>query len=265
MMRIDLTSSRTSPIHKSTLGIRKMEVTILAFYTLTLKENDWSDTSSTALYSLMVGWDSGACSKGKSCSCQELMADRPNHGQSLHSLSCSRSRFFVFVFERMINILSVKQIFCEVLRLLTFTALYIRNVGRVAQSAQRLATGWTVRGSNPGGREILRICLDRPWDPPSLLYSGYRVFTGGIERSGRDADPSPLLAPWSRKSRTIPVLLQCAVRPVQSLSACTRVHFCIRNKPEPLQTNPHFFFCQAFGIFSYLGFPSDPGPLSLVF
>jgi hypothetical protein len=32
---------------------------------------------------------------------------------------------------------------------------------------------------------------DRPWSPPSLLYNGYRVFLGGKERPGRDADPSP--------------------------------------------------------------------------
>jgi len=31
-----------------------------------------------------------------------------------------------------------------------------------------------------------------PCGPPSLLYNGYRVFPGGKERSGRDADPSPL-------------------------------------------------------------------------
>jgi hypothetical protein len=48
-----------------------------------------------------------------------------------------------------------------------------------------------VRGSNPGGGEILRTCPDRPWGPPSLLYNGYRVFLGGKERPGRDADPSP--------------------------------------------------------------------------
>jgi hypothetical protein len=42
-----------------------------------------------------------------------------------------------------------------------------------------LATGWTVRGSNPGGREIFRTRLDRPWVPPSLLYNRYRVFPGG--------------------------------------------------------------------------------------
>ena len=48
-----------------------------------------------------------------------------------------------------------------------------------AQSVQRLSTGWTVRRSNPGGREIFRTRPDRPWAPPSLLYNGYRVFPGG--------------------------------------------------------------------------------------
>ena len=48
-----------------------------------------------------------------------------------------------------------------------------------------------VRGSNRGGGEIFRTCPDRPWGPPSLLYNGYRVFPGGKERPGRDADPSP--------------------------------------------------------------------------
>ena len=48
-----------------------------------------------------------------------------------------------------------------------------------AQSVLRLATGWTVRGSNPGrGGEIYRICPDRSWGPPSLLYNGYLVFSG---------------------------------------------------------------------------------------
>ena len=41
------------------------------------------------------------------------------------------------------------------------------------------------------GGEIFRICPDRPWGPPSLLYNGYRSFPGGKERPGRDADPSP--------------------------------------------------------------------------
>jgi len=64
-------------------------------------------------------------------------------------------------------------------------------VGRVAQSVQWVATGWTARGWNPCGGTIFHTCPDQPWGPPSLLYNGYRVFPGSTERSGRDADPSP--------------------------------------------------------------------------
>ena len=39
--------------------------------------------------------------------------------------------------------------------------------------------------------------------------------SGGKERPGRDADPSPLLVPWSRKSRAIPST------PPKGCTACT--------------------------------------------
>jgi hypothetical protein len=45
-------------------------------------------------------------------------------------------------------------------------------------------------GYGPGGGEIFRTCPDRPWNPPSVLYNGYRDFPGGKERPRRDADPS---------------------------------------------------------------------------
>jgi hypothetical protein len=38
----------------------------------------------------------------------------------------------------------------------------------IAQSAQNLAMGWTVQGSNPGRGEIFRTRPDQPWGPPSL-------------------------------------------------------------------------------------------------
>ena len=79
--------------------------------------------------------------------------------------------------------------------------------------------------SNPGGGEIFRTCPERPWGPPSLLYIGYRVFPGIKSGQGVTLTPHPLLVPWSRKGRTVPLLPLWAVRPVQSLSACTRVHF----------------------------------------
>ena len=88
-----------------------------------------------------------------------------------------------------------------------------------------LPTGLTVGGSNPGVGEIFRTFPDLPWGPPSLLYNGYRVFTGVKSGRGVTLTPHSLLVPWSRKSRVIPLLPLWAVRPVQILSACTRMHF----------------------------------------
>ena len=65
------------------------------------------------------------------------------------------------------------------------------HVGRIAQSVQRLATGWTVRGSNPGGGETFRTCPDRPWAYPPSCIMGTRSIPGGKEQPGRDADSSP--------------------------------------------------------------------------
>jgi hypothetical protein len=69
-------------------------------------------------------------------------------------------------------------------------------------SSVGIATDYRLDG--PGiesrwGGEIFRTCPDRPWGPPSLLYNRYRVFSGGKERPGRDADPSPLLVPLVMK------------------------------------------------------------------
>ena len=72
--------------------------------------------------------------------------------------------------------------------------------------------------------------------------------TGSFPRvnSGRGVmlTPHPLLVPWSWKSRAIPLLPLWAVRPVQSLSACTRVLFtfilpCIFHYMYNEQTNAH--------------------------
>jgi hypothetical protein len=52
-----------------------------------------------------------------------------------------------------------------------------------------VTTGWTVRKSNPGGGEIFCTCSDRPWSPHSLLYNGYRVFSG--VKSGRSVTLTP--------------------------------------------------------------------------
>jgi hypothetical protein len=86
-------------------------------------------------------------------------------------------------------------------------SVQLLSCGPGSSVGKRLATGWTVRGSNPGVGEIFRTCPDRSWGPPSLLYNGYQVFTGGKKRPGRDADPSPpSSAEVQNQSRAIPIL-----------------------------------------------------------
>jgi len=69
-------------------------------------------------------------------------------------------------------------------------SLWLLRIWRGPGSVVGRYRDW-LRGSNSGGGEIFRTCPDRPWAPPSLLYNGYRVYPGGKERPGRDADPSP--------------------------------------------------------------------------
>ena len=63
--------------------------------------------------------------------------------------------------------------------------------------------GQKVRGSNPGGDEILHTCPDRSWGLPSLLYNGYQVFPRGV-KSGRGVTltPHPFLVPLVMKEQS---------------------------------------------------------------
>ena len=64
-----------------------------------------------------------------------------------------------------------------------------------------------------------------PGGHPASCTVGTGSFPGVKSGRGVTLAPHPFLVPWSRKSRAIPLLLLWFVRPVQSLSACTRVHF----------------------------------------
>jgi len=77
----------------------------------------------------------------------------------------------------------------SLIRPFAFNLMYC--VGR--DSSVGIATGYGLDGpgSNPGKGEIFRTSPDRPLGPPSLSYNGYRVFPGGKNRPGRDADTSP--------------------------------------------------------------------------
>jgi len=65
-----------------------------------------------------------------------------------------------------------------------------------------------------------------PGAHPSSCIMGTGSFPGIKSGRGVTLTPHPLLVLWSRKIRAIPLLpLWAVVWPVQSLSACTWVHF----------------------------------------
>ena len=70
-------------------------------------------------------------------------------------------------------------------------------------------------GSNP---EIFGTRPDRPWDPPSLLYNGYRVFPGGKAAGAWRWPPTPI---ERRGQGGIPLL------PIWACVSCYRVNFTI--------------------------------------
>ena len=52
-----------------------------------------------------------------------------------------------------------------------------------------IVTTGLVKVKSLANRRIFRTWPERPWGPPSLLYNGYRIFSRGKERPGRDANP----------------------------------------------------------------------------
>jgi len=89
----------------------------------------------------------------------------------------------------------------------------------------RLATGWTVRGSNLVGARFSAPVQTGPGGHPASCTISTGSFPRVKNGRGLRLTPHLLLEPWSRKSRAIPLLPLWAVRPVKSLSAYTRVHF----------------------------------------
>ena len=91
-----------------------------------------------------------------------------------------------------------------------------------------ITTGYgldSLRIESQWGRDFPYLFRPALGSHPASLTMGTGSFPGVKSVWGVTLTPQPLLVPWSRKSRTIPLLPLGAVRPVQSLSACTRVHF----------------------------------------
>jgi hypothetical protein len=90
-------------------------------------------------------------------------------------------------------------------------------------SSVGIATGYADR--IPVGARFSAPVQTGPGAHLASCAMGTGSFPGVNSGRGMTLTPHPLLVPWSWKGRAIPLLPQRAVRPVQSISACTRVHF----------------------------------------
>jgi hypothetical protein len=98
----------------------------------------------------------------------------------------------------------------------------------VPGSSVGIATGYGLDG--PGiesrwGARFFTPVQTGPVADPASCRMGTGSFPGLKNGRGVTLTPHPLLVPRSWKVRAIPLLPLWAVRPVQSLSACTGVHF----------------------------------------
>jgi hypothetical protein len=93
---------------------------------------------------------------------------------------------------------------------------------------RRRYSDW-LRGRWSGNRILVVARFSAPVQTgPGVHPASCKMGTGSFPgvKSGRGVTltPHPLLVPWSRKGIAVPLLPLWAVRPVQSHSACTRVH-----------------------------------------
>ena len=106
------------------------------------------------------------------------------------------------------------------------SAVFVKNVGR--NSSVGIATGYGLDG--PGIESRWQAIFSSPVQTgpgahPASCTMGTASFPAVKSGRGVTLTPHLLLVPWSWKGRAIPLLPLWAVRPVQSLSACTKVTF----------------------------------------
>ena len=124
----------------------------------------------------------------------------------------------------------IKIDFGRILTLFVTSGTYMSHLQRVfgPGSVICIATGYGLERSGDRilvGARFSAPVQNGPESNPASCTMGTGSFLG--VKSGRCVTliPHSLLVPWSWNTRAIPLLSLWVVRPVQSLSACTRVHF----------------------------------------
>jgi hypothetical protein len=104
------------------------------------------------------------------------------------------------------------------------TLLPVLWAGYCSRYSDWLQAGWSGDRIPVGARSSAPVQTGSGAHPTSCRM-GTGSFPGIKSGWGVTLTPQPLLVPWSRKGRAILLLHLRAIRPVQSLGACTRAHF----------------------------------------
>ena len=151
----------------------------------------------------------------------------PSSGARQTAVAASgfRMNVEVEVFSGVVGLLVNKPSGVTVTHLTTSTTVFLyRGPGSSVGIATELRAGRS--GDRiPVGARLSAPVQTGPGAHPASCTMGTGSFPGVKSGHSVTLTPHPLLVPWSWKSRAIPLLPLWAVRPVHSLSACTRVHF----------------------------------------
>jgi len=128
-----------------------------------------------------------------------------------------------------------------------------------------ITTGYGLDGPGNGSRWGAKFSAPVQTGPgaqPASCTMGTGSFPGVQNGRGVTMTPHPLLVSWPRKDRTTPLLPLWAVRPVQSLSACTMVHFTLPTFTWNYSDQcTHVIFCLSYTCQCLI--ESNPGPCDL--
>jgi hypothetical protein len=128
--------------------------------------------------------------RSRYCNRTLLHSSFPHSSISHDATSNSHCLLPFFLFDPHDETLNFTTLYNILLHLLCLPICHYAGV-RIRLAVYRLVTGWTARGSNAGGGEILSLLLTRPTlssDPPTSSKVGIRV-----KRSWHGVDLLPLL------------------------------------------------------------------------
>jgi hypothetical protein len=122
-----------------------------------------------------------------------------------------------------------------------------------------MATGGTVRVSNPGRGEIFHTRPDRPWDPPILLYN---VSFPGVKRPGRGVNHPPQSNTEVKERVELYLLPLCACMACSTANFTFTFYLCLNTCLNCSILQPSYTHLFSFALTSFIIQKTYPPSLS---